>query len=283
LQCVAQTADESAIPKASDKLHGLPTFTITDRKVIQSGSSDNSYNQAPAVVQTASRSYLLSYKKGTNHVNGPYVVLRESSDQGATWGPELIRWNTSSPDPALARTPLARDLLIEFGKQDQSGTSGAAYARSTDNGSNWSEFTFFDSPVNNTYFTPTLYLIDDLTMYAAGYGPYGDGTTDAIIWMSTNDGYDWTRLSTIRQLGDAGINETTLAKVGPTTLLAVSRDDAGTHTWAHFSSDMGSSWGPQRLCPVFRVNDQALFLGLRLFLGMGCKGRGHFPFPCVST
>jgi hypothetical protein len=120
-------------------------------------------------------------------------------------------------------------------------------------------------------------------MYAAGYGPYGDGTTDAIIWMSTNDGYDWTRLSTIRQLGDAGINETTLAKVGPTTLLAVSRDDAGTHTWAHFSSDMGSSWGPQRLCPVFRVNDQALFLGLRLFLGMGCKGRGHFPFPCVST
>ena len=37
------------------------------------------------------------------------------------------------------------------------------------------------------------------------------------------------------------------------------------------------------LCPVFCVNDQALFLGLRLFLGMGCKGRGHFPFPCVST
>ena len=30
------------------------------------------------------------------------------------------------------------------------------------------------------------------------------------------------------------------------------------------------------LCPVFCVNDQALFLGLRLFLGMGCKGRGHF-------
>ena len=37
------------------------------------------------------------------------------------------------------------------------------------------------------------------------------------------------------------------------------------------------------LCPVFCVNDQALFLGLQLFLGMGCKGRGHFPFPCVST
>src|SRR5579872_3105720 len=39
----------------------------------------------------------------------------------------------------------------------------------------------------------------------------------------------------------------------------------------------------RRLCPIFCVNDQALFLGLRLFLGMGCKGRGYFPFPCVST
>jgi len=133
-QCVAQTDDESA--KASHKPRGLLTFTITDRRVIQSGSSDNSYNQAPAVVETASGNYLLSYKKGTNHVNNPYVVLRGSSDLGATWGPELVQWNTSSPDPALVRTPLGRDLIIEFGKQNNSGTSGAAYARSTDDGSN---------------------------------------------------------------------------------------------------------------------------------------------------
>jgi len=47
-------------------------------------------------------------------------------------------------------------------------------------------------------------------------------------------------------------------------------------SWASFFSGFG-------LCPVFCVNDQALFLGLRLFLGMGCKGRGHFPFPCISA
>jgi len=34
------------------------------------------------------------------------------------------------------------------------------------------------------------------------------------------------------------------------------------------------------ICPVFCVNDQA-FLGL--LLGMGCKGRGQFPFPCVHV
>ncbi len=37
-----------------------------------------------------------------------------------------------------------------------------------------------------------------------------------------------------------------------------------------------------RVCPVFCVNDQA-FLVLLLFLGMGCKGRGQFPFPCVHV
>jgi hypothetical protein len=42
-----------------------------------------------------------------------------------------------------------------------------------------------------------------------------------------------------------------------------------------------------RICPVFCVNDQAFFLGLllllRLLLGMGCKGRGHFPFKNSET
>jgi hypothetical protein len=36
------------------------------------------------------------------------------------------------------------------------------------------------------------------------------------------------------------------------------------------------------VCPVFCVNDQA-FLVLLLLLGMGCKGRGQFPFLCVHV
>lgn len=244
LPCMAQT--ELSVPTATTFYeHGGLRFTISDRKVIQSGASDSSYNQAPAVVETASGDYLLSYKKGTNHVNDPYVVLRRSRDKGVTWGPEVIQWNTNNPDPTLATTPLARDLIIEFGKQDESGVSGAAHARSTDNGYTWSGFTFFDNPASGTSFTPTRYLTDELTMYAAGYGPHGNGTNDASIWVSADDGYTWAKMSTVRQSGDAGINETALAKVGPTTLLAISRDDAGTSTWGHLSTDMGSTWGFQ--------------------------------------
>jgi len=82
-------------------------------------------------------------------------------------------------------------------------------------------------------------------MYAAGYGLLEDGSDDASLWVSTDDGHSWVKRSRIRQAGDAGINETALTTVGPTTLLAMSRDDAGTHTWAHFSNDMGSTWGAQ--------------------------------------
>ncbi|MCU1272507.1 MAG: hypothetical protein JWN74_3801 [Acidobacteriaceae bacterium] len=235
------TAAESRNDSRSDRW----SFAISDQKVIQSGASDSSYNQAPAVVETANSDYLLSYKKGTNHVDDPNVILRHSWDKGATWGPEIIQWNTNSPDPTLARTPIARDVLVEFGKRNQGGTTGAAYARSTDNGFTWSAFTFFDNPIEDTSFTPTLYLNDELIMYAAAYGPYGDGTDDAIIWVSSDDGYTWAKQSTVRQPGDAGINETALAKVGATTLLAISRDDANAHTWAHFSVDMGATWGPQ--------------------------------------
>lgn len=219
-------------------------LSISDRRVIENGVADQSYNQDPAVVESEDGDYLLSYKKGPDHVDDPYVILRHSRDQGKTWGPEIVEWNTNSPDPTLAKTPIHHDLLIEFGKENQSGVSGAAYARSDNNGFDWGGFTFFDSPVSNTTVTPTRYLIDEVTMYAAGYGPYGDGTNDAIIWRSSDDGYTWQKFSTVRQPGDSGINETALTKAGETTLLAISRDDASQNTWAHFSTDMGVSWGP---------------------------------------
>jgi hypothetical protein len=219
--------------------------TITNRRIIEDGSTDHSYNSAPAVVDARGGDYVLSYRKGTGHSDSPWVILRHSSDNGATWGPELFQWNTNSFDPTLAKTPLQGDLLIEFGKTDPSGATGAAYARSSDGGFSWSNFTFFDSPPSSTVFTPTLYLMDGLTMYAAGYGTLSDGSNDASLWVSTDDGYTWVKRSTMRQAGDVGINETTLMKVGPTTLLAMSRDDAGTKTWAHFSSDMGFTWGAQ--------------------------------------
>jgi hypothetical protein len=217
-------------------------ITISERRVIQ---SDSSYNGFPAVVEMSNGNYLLVYRKGNSHVDTPNIIVRSSSDQGTTWSPEVAVWNTNNPDPALARMPSSGDILIELEKNNQAELTGSAFARSKDNGSTWSSFTFFDSPVSNTFATPTRYLIDGMTVYAASYGALADGSDDVKIWKSTDDGYTWSAISSTRQAGDAGINETTIAKVGATKLLAVSRDDANTNTWAHFSEDSGMTWGSQ--------------------------------------
>jgi hypothetical protein len=217
-------------------------ITITDKQIIKNGSSTDTYNQVPAVVETSNGDYLLSYNVGLDHVVSYYHVLRRSHDNGGKWTAEIDQWSATSPDPTLARAPLSGDALVSFADLTTTGLIGAAYARSHDNGHTWSGFTFFDNPVNDTFSTPTRYLVDGLNMYAAGYDGLG---LNATLWFSGDDGYTWAKLSTIDQPGDAAITETGIAKIGRTTLLAISRDAVNTHTWGHISADMGLTWGPQ--------------------------------------
>jgi len=219
-----------------------PRITITDRRIIKNGSSTGTYNEAPSVVEASDGDYLLSYNVGPDHVTAYYHALRRSRDKGVRWSPEVAQWSATTPDPTLARAPVSGDTIISFAKLNFAGLTGAAYSRSSDSGYTWSGFTFFDDPVNNTFSTPTQYLIDGLNMYAPGY----DGQAlNANLWFSQDDGYMWTKLSTINQPGDASINETGIAQIGPTRMLAISRDTVNTHTWGHISEDLGLTWGPQ--------------------------------------
>lgn len=215
-------------------------LTITKRSVIE---SDGTYNNTPAVVQAANGDFVLSYKKGPGHVNSPFVILRRSRDGGATWSPEEVYWDSSKPDPGLARTPLG-DLLIAFIKADSSGDMGGAYSRSADNGLTWGPFTFFDDPPTATYIVDPLLNIGS-TMYGAGYGLYVGGTGYApSVWSSADDGLTWGKLSELRGPEDPGLNETGLAQTGPNTLFAMMRTDDGLDTLGRYSNDLGFSWGP---------------------------------------
>ena len=218
-----------------------PPLSIQDRQVIE---SDGMYNGSPSVVQAANGDWVLAYRKGTGHVNVPLIVFRRSQDMGITWSPEVVYFNTSGPDPTLARTP-GGDLMLATDKEDPTGLTGTAYGRSVDNGLTWGPFTFFDQPLNNTYSFPTAFVNDGATIYAASYGASSfDTTTSPFLWSSADDGLTWAKLSELRNSGDPGTDETAIAKVGPTRLLAIMRTVDSVTTYGRFSDDMGQTWGP---------------------------------------
>jgi hypothetical protein len=216
-------------------------LTSQQRQIIE---SDGMYNSTPSVVTASNGDWLLSYRKGTAHVNSPLVVLRRSQDGEQTWSPEAAYFNTSHPDPTLAKTP-GGDLMIEFAKQDPNGITGAAYARSTDNGLTWNPFTFFDQPVSNSSAFPTAFLNLGQLMYAASYGPSTVGTGNSpFLWSSSDDGHTWSKISELRQGSEPGLNETAITETAPGELFAMSRTDNSLDTYGRFSEDMGVSWGP---------------------------------------
>jgi hypothetical protein len=217
-------------------------ITITNRSVIQ---SDRTYNGFPGVVQAGNGDFVLSYKKGTNHVDSQLVVIRRSSDAGTTWSPEIVYFNAALPDPALVQTPSG-DLLIALGKANQDGIETGAYSRSSDNGLTWGTFTFFQDPPLDTILMDPMLNIGS-TMYGTGYGPFQNGTGEApSLWLSVDDGFTWTQRSHLRLPGEPGLNETAIAYTAPDTLFAMMRTDSGLETFGRYSGDMGMSWEPLR-------------------------------------
>ena len=205
--------------------------------------SDGMYNSTPGVAQAANGDWVLAYRKGTAHVHDPLVVLRRSQDQGATWGPEAVYWDTSGPDPTPVQTPNG-DLLIEFVKLDANSDAGAAYSRSTDNGLTWAPFTFFSQPPDQTSACTALFN-SGATMYGVGYGPSTfDTNFSPSFWQSIDDGLTWTMLSSMREASDPGMNETAGVQIGPNTMFAMMRADDSLHTYGRYSNDQGHTWGP---------------------------------------
>ena len=223
------------------------TDTITDGPLSIGGrsliESDGMYNGFPGVAQAVNGDFVLAYKKGPNHVNSPFVVLRRSTDAGTTWSPEVVYFDSSQPDPALIRTPLGA-MLLALGKADQNGVAAGAYSRSADNGLTWGPFAFFaDPPSDVVGVAPSLNV--GQMMYGTGYGAAPDGTgSTPSLWLSADDGFTWTKLSGLREPGDPGLNETAIAQTEPHTLFAMMRADDSLNTYGRYSSDMGVSWGP---------------------------------------
>jgi hypothetical protein len=197
-------------------------------------TADGAYNGMDSVVELPNGDWLLTYNKAVAHVT-PYAVgWKRSSDQGATWSTEeTAPWEGSPVGQWLSRTP-GGDV---FGVGQRAGDT-VGYNRSSD-GSTWSDYTISDMAFI------TQMLLDGSDMYASRYRATVPSGSTAEIWKSVDDGFTWNLLSTLREPGDAGVNETAICKLGTNRILAISRSDDETATYVKFSDDMGQTWGSQ--------------------------------------
>ncbi len=217
-------------------------LAISGRSVIE---SDGMYNGFPGVAQAANGDFVLSYKKGPGHVNSPLVIIRRSSDAGATWSPEVVYFDSSEPDPALIQTPLGA-MLIALGKADQNGNVAGAFSRSNDNGLTWAPFTFFANPPTDAFGVAPSLNVGQM-IYGSGYGPFAGGNGNApSLWSSSDDAFTWRKLSELRQAGDPDLNETAIVQTSSNSLFAMMRTGNELETYGRYSDDMGMSWGPLR-------------------------------------
>jgi len=216
-------------------------FTIQDRQVIE---SDGTYNADPGLAEAGNGDWVLTYRKGTDHVDVPLIILRRSQDKGKTWGPEVAYFDTSGPDPALARAPDG-DLILVFDKPDLNNVTGAVYGRSVDNGLTWGPFTFFSQPADQIFGFVPAFFTNGSAMYAASYGTSTFDTNESPYFLqSTDDGNTWTKVSEMRKLGEPGLDETSVTQVGEQSLFAMMRADDSINTYGSFSADLGQTWGP---------------------------------------
>jgi len=220
-----------------------PMATASHPRVITTGDAGVRVD-TPGVAIAPNGDLLVVYNKRLPS-GVMYHTLRRSLDRGRRWEPEILQWNASTPDPTLWTTPQHR-LLVEFGKLNSASVSGAAWSISFDSGYTWGSFSWFDSPVDATFFVSN-YLNVGHDIYGAGYQPswLGDGTTDACLWLSRDDATSWMKVSTLRQSGDASITETAISRMGEKGLFAISRSGDEAHTYVHISKDMGQTWSLQ--------------------------------------
>jgi hypothetical protein len=181
---------------------------------------DNPQNREPAVATDGQGTWVVAWGQGAA-TGGRDVVTRTSTDNGATWGPEVVAVDFSARDAAWTQTKnsgqvhvaysdgrwmvtwMARTFFANYTDPLDTGTFiddgnmrniGAVY--SDDNGATWS------APVNvtgnktvatNEQWPSVLGIGSDVWMitWISSYQPVG-GSNDARYAISTDNGATWS-------------------------------------------------------------------------------------------
>lgn len=251
-------------------------YWVTKRRVISWGGENSStlYAHSPSALQLPNGTLLALLMRGSGHgAVGTKVVLRRSTDDGATWGLSTLDEVTLASDPDTANFKMTDAVLSRL----SSGRLVVTYIRvdntlptpsyperqpgvvwSDDNGATWTSPAAITGTLNGTQFRVitgklqeiggslcTTYYWRDLTenRYTASWAC----TTEAALTS-------WTHQTNIARAALAGgiqYEEPQVTRLQDGRLLALIRDDGTTASgetasgqiWKSYSSDNGATWG----------------------------------------
>ena len=83
------------------------------------------------------------------------------------------------------------------------------------------------------------------TARVTGLTDLNDGTTDVSFWKSADNGVSFSKVSSVRQPGDASINESAAIQIGAKSIFLVARSASNMNTYVHTSHDLGVMWSSQ--------------------------------------
>jgi len=234
-----------------EELHWFDAETV-----VQHDASGADHNAFPALCVATNGDLVMAYNKSTTHTafDGELIV-RTSSDKGATWGSEQTIFDYATDGGgtdfwAVGGLTTLTDgrILLSVGKRVSGAgvVDGIGYFESSDNGATWGS-------VNALNPSLTGFAAEGGAIYELGNGDllfpfYGQNSGDAGKWSagllrSTDDGATWGSQVTIMP----GVTDNkTYAEPGfvtiGSTLYCFAREEGLTELRIATSSNDGATW-----------------------------------------
>lgn len=225
-----------------------------DYKVV---TDDSSYNAFVGFTVAADGTYIVVYRKATNHATSKGTIVKKtSSDAGLTWSSESTIVNDATydaRDPALARLANG-DLMLTYKLYNQAGSELAGdnsyVKKSVDNGANWSASVTVTSgfTASGVASTPVVELSNGDLLLAIPGSDTGDTYLSSNVAKSTDGGATWAYLATIAdgQALSRSIDEPNIVLLDDGTLICVTRswtvDPLAAIAQVFVSTDSGATW-----------------------------------------
>lgn len=220
--------------------------------------NDAAHNAFPGVAVAGDGTILVSYRKATDHdsTGDGEIVLRRSTDEGATWSAEETLLTSASWDyRTCALTKLSTGtLLMSVGVGTAAGAlvvGDQVVLRSTDDGDTWSPVTPGSMSFSGfEHLTgPACELADGHVLLPVFGQNSGDSGRTCKVMRSTDDGQSWSLLATIASgpTDSRSYNEPGLVQLANGTVYALVRDYPADDYYVCPSTDNGATWGARTL------------------------------------